>query len=163
VRLIARSNQLRDDADMVCLTAKTPFQDKIDAELPCNLCNVLRSPLVGHHRRASDHAQVRRIEPSEFGDHLFGQSVADELLLRIAGEVLERQNREHDPAVCWPGVSRVIVSTSRVHQDRRNRHDGDSAGREPEASPAVRCDRDVAGLLSIERPRPQAGNDPVQA
>jgi hypothetical protein len=59
-----------------------------------------------------------------------------------------------------PGVSRGIVWTSREHQDRRNRHNDESADREPETSPAVKCDRDVVGLLSIERPVPVPGTTP---
>ena len=35
-------------------------------------------------------------EPAELGDHFFSQPVAEVLLVRIAGQVLERQHDQHD-------------------------------------------------------------------
>ncbi len=48
-----------------------------------------------HGGGAGDDAKLVGVEVPELGDHLFGQPVAEVLLVGVAAQVLEGQHRQH--------------------------------------------------------------------
>jgi hypothetical protein len=97
VRLVLRLDELGRDSDVVGVPADAPFDDVLHAELAPDLIQRRLAALVTHHGSARDHSQVPGIEISDLHDHFFGQSVAEIVLAGIAGEVLKREDGEHDP------------------------------------------------------------------
>ena len=97
VALSLHLDELRRDSGAIADSSKARLEQIADAELPPDLVGSLRCVLVVHRRRARDDPQSRRVDAAEDGDHLLGQPVAEVLLFGIAGQVLKRQNRQHDP------------------------------------------------------------------
>ena len=56
-----------------------------------------------HDRGPGDDTEPRGIPAPDLGNHLLGESVTEVLLPLVAGEILKRQDRQHDPR---PGVVR---------------------------------------------------------
>ena len=73
-----------------CVTV--PFHHGVDVQLPPDLLDALLRPEVPHHRGARRDAEGPDLR--EIGDQGIGQAVGKVLLFGIAGEVLQRDDRE---------------------------------------------------------------------
>ena len=93
-----RLNELRRDSNAIADSANARLEQIRDAELARDFVGSLRRVLVVHRRRAGDDPKSRGVGSTQMGDHLLGQPVAEVLLFGIAGQVLERQHGQHDPA-----------------------------------------------------------------
>lgn len=96
MRLAFDVDELRGDSNPIACPPDTGLEQEVDAEFAADLVRALGGVLVLHRRRARDNAKSRWLEPAELGDHFFSQPVAEVLLVRIAGQVLERQHGQHD-------------------------------------------------------------------
>ena len=89
-------DELHCDPNPIACPPDTGLEQEVDAEFAADLVRALGGVLVLHRRRARDNAKSRWLEPAELGDHFFSQPVAEVILVRIAGQVLERQHDQHD-------------------------------------------------------------------
>ncbi|MGH9794177.1 MAG: hypothetical protein ACRD5G_05340 [Candidatus Acidiferrales bacterium] len=96
VRLILHLNQLGGDAYAVARAPDTALENEIHPQFPADLVRRLRGVLVLHGRGAGDHSEPLRLHPRQLRDHFFGQTVAEEFLLRVGTQVHERHHGQHD-------------------------------------------------------------------
>ena len=104
LHLVAGANQPGRDAQPVALKADRALDQELGVQLGAHLRQRFRRALVGHHRRAADHAEVVGIHLAERRDDLLGQPVRDVLTLRIRAQVFERQNSQ--PRARRPSIGR---------------------------------------------------------
>src|ERR1700726_1971948 len=67
------------------------------AELVADLPDAFRGRFKLHGRGSGDHPEALRAQASDLGDHLLCQPVAEVVVLVARGEVLDRQDHQHDP------------------------------------------------------------------
>ena len=96
VRLAFNVDELRGYPNPIARPPETGLEQEVDAEFAADLVRALGAVFVLHRRRARDNAKSRWLEPAELRDHFFSEPVAKVLLVRIAGQVLERQHDQHD-------------------------------------------------------------------
>src|SRR5208282_5410425 len=76
----------------------------ISAELAGNFAYGFSGILVVNGRSAGDDPEAFGVEPAKMRDDFFREAVSEEFLLRIAAEILERENHEHpSPIGSGPG------------------------------------------------------------
>ena len=109
-------DQLAAHANPVRRFADAAFQHVADAQFPADLPGIGRFALVGERRVSGDHEQ--RVEPRQFGDDVFGNTVGEKLLFRIAAHIQERQHRDR----------RLVGERQRNVGDRRRRPIAGAAG-----------------------------------
>jgi hypothetical protein len=91
VRVVAGVDQLRDHAHPVGRALDAAFHDMRDSELLSDLAQVaLRSRLVLHYRRATDHPQVGDLR--QIAQNLILHTIGEKLVVGIAAEVFKRQH-----------------------------------------------------------------------
>jgi hypothetical protein len=100
-------HQLGGRAHAVTAAADAALQDVADAELRADRPDILARVLVLHGRGAGDDRETIRMEPAQMGDQLLGEAVAEVVLFRAAAQVLERQDRQRDPAFPRGGGRRL--------------------------------------------------------
>src|SRR5690606_33055432 len=76
-------------------SAHAAFEHIADPELPADLLHIHASALVGEAGVARAHEEP--LHARQRGDDVFGDTVAEVLLFRIATHVVERQNRHRRP------------------------------------------------------------------
>ena len=97
-----RLDELHGDAHAVAGAEHRPFHDRVHAQLARDLGQGSTHALVLHGGGARGHAQ--RPDPGEVGDQRLGHAVGEELLLRVAREVLEREHSERLDAPRFPAI-----------------------------------------------------------
>ena len=100
VHVAGRVDELCRHADAIAGAGDRPFDNQIGAELFGDLRDRLLLLPVLHHRRARDHAEALQLR--EIRDERLGHAVSEIVLLRLGGEVRQRQHRQRDPAVVAP-------------------------------------------------------------
>jgi hypothetical protein len=95
--LVLYLNQLCRDAHVIGIASNTPLQHIFNSQLATDLRQLRLAVVVVHDGSSRDHSQSLRIEASQLGDHLLGEPITEIVLRGIAGEVLERQHRQHNP------------------------------------------------------------------
>ena len=91
VAVIARTNQLRANSDLIACLRDSAFNDGIYLELSRNVRQPLRcATFVSHHRGARDDVQCG--DMCEFADEFVGHAIREKFLGRIARRIFERQH-----------------------------------------------------------------------
>ena len=85
-------NQLDRDPDPLADLAHAAFDDVVHAQFARELQHFDRLALVLERRIARDDEQIAKAE--QLGDDVFGDAVGEELLLGVAAQVEERQDRD---------------------------------------------------------------------
>ena len=94
--LIAHLNQLRSNPHAVAGVADAAFQHIIHTEFLTDLADRFFRVLVRHRGRTRDHAQAIMLKSAGLRDHFLGESVADEILRGVSGQVLKRKHHQHE-------------------------------------------------------------------
>ena len=94
VCLVADLNQLCADAHAIRCAPNAPFEHVRNAQLAANLLDRFLRRFVRHRRRSRDDAEPLRIQPPQLRDHLFGQAVAERIVLLRAAQIFEGQHDE---------------------------------------------------------------------
>ena len=128
--MVAGPDQLGGHPDRARVPPHAAQQHVLDPQLAPDPLRRLLGLLEVHHRGPGDHAEPRGIPVPQLGDHLLRQAVAEILLPLVAGQILKRQDRQHDPA-------RRTVRSPR-HATRPGRRRGARSTRAP-ASHACRA------------------------
>jgi hypothetical protein len=90
-------DQLRVDPDPVRSASDAAFEDVTNAEVLGDLPGRCRSSLVLKYGVTRGDEEARELR--QVGDQILSQAIAEVFLLRVAGEVIERQNR--DRGLVW--------------------------------------------------------------
>ena len=98
----------------------------LGAQLAPDPLRRILSVLEVHHRRPGDHAEPGGVAAPHLGDHLLGKAVAEVLLPLVAGEILKRQDRQHDP-----GRGAVRLPVTRPDDGGKDERQG-QGGHEPQ-------------------------------
>jgi hypothetical protein len=99
-------DQLRGDAHSVAGLANAALDSKLDAELSANVGHTRRFALVDEGRSPRDDEETGYF--TQIRDDVFGDPVAEIVLLRVFAHVLERQHRDRrtvEQPRCRPGVN----------------------------------------------------------
>jgi hypothetical protein len=155
--LVPDLDQLGGDPHAVRLAPRATLQDICHVQITPDLIYRRVATLVAHHRRARDDAQAVRVEPAELGDHLLGDAVRQVLLLRVTGQVNERQYRHSDRLGPAGAAQKQLAHPCHVEQ-RQHCHDGRERrpGQPPAPAPRHGGSRggeggDATGLRRLER------------
>jgi hypothetical protein len=92
---VSVENKLGVDRDLVADPAHAAFEQIADAEFQANLLRVHALAFVGEGRVPSDDEAVGQMR--KIGRQIVGDSVSKKLLLRIAAQILERENDDRKP------------------------------------------------------------------
>jgi hypothetical protein len=103
-------NELGIDSHSIRITPNGALQHVLHAQFLADLRQLCRRVFIVHYRGACDHAHPARVEVTQLRDHFFCKAIAEIFLAWIPGEVLKRQNCQHNPA------RRDFVPLSRVRK-----------------------------------------------
>src|SRR5882724_2771893 len=109
VTLVFCLNKLGGDSHSIRFAPHTALQDVLDLKFTADLVHWLPAVLVLHDGSAGDHTQVIWIKIAQLRDHLLREAVTEVVLACVAGEVLEREHGQHQPAVFWLSGGRGAV------------------------------------------------------
>ena len=112
-----RLDQLGRDPDPGAGLADAALEHVADAEVAADLLHPRGLGLVGHDRVARDHAQL--LEAGQLGDQVLGQAVGEVVLLGVAAEVRERQDRNRGQRGWPPGAGAAVGRGSTADSRRR--------------------------------------------
>ena len=90
MKTIGDLDELRRDPDAVARLSNTPFQNVVDVEPPADLSEFDVLSAEKERRRAAGDLQARHV--GQHIDDLFGQTVAEILVLLVRAHVGERQH-----------------------------------------------------------------------
>ena len=128
-------HQLRGDPHAVAFLAHIAFDQVADAEALADLADVLAAVLEREGRGAGDDLQLRAIRQAI--DELFGQAVAEVLVVRVVAAIDEGQYRDGEAAGRGPG--RVAARKIPVEID-------DGAGQQRRKQPQHHAEPHAAAL-----------------
>ena len=127
--LLVGGDQSRHDTDPVCAVQDGALQYVVDLDWrPRRLPHRCGEPLRSHPAQDREPARGRG---DEVGSQLLGESFAQHLVLRIAGDVLERQDQEPGRVPTTAILPRSDASHEREggHRSRREQEDRGPAAR----------------------------------
>jgi hypothetical protein len=99
-------NELRGDAHAVAGAPDAALDEVVGAQRLADFGRALLGVLVEHRGMACDDTDAAGAALAELGDHLLGQPVAEKVVLRLTGEIGERQHHQAGPTRRSSRVSR---------------------------------------------------------
>jgi hypothetical protein len=73
-------------------------------------------------------AEVLRLQATELGDHLFGQAIAEILLVRIARQILEREHGESEGGGLGGAAPKSVPDAAHIEADGRSSNEEQRGG-----------------------------------
>ena len=156
----SRLHQSCGDADPSVRAENRTFHDRIDVQLLGDSKQRLARVLVLHRRRTRDDAQP--FERRQMGDQLVRKTFGEVLLLRIAGQVFQRQDDEGANRYAAVGRTGAAETEAQSRPTRTTTESGRPAERydgtrKADGATAI---RDEVGKIRLVRFwRPDTGND----
>ena len=92
LRLVTNKNELRSDSNVAPRGSQASLHDQSHTESPANLGDCFGRGLLIHRGRAGDDAKTIGIEACNLKYDFLGQSVAQQIELRVIPEIDKRQN-----------------------------------------------------------------------
>jgi hypothetical protein len=87
--------ELRGDANAIAILSDTAFEHVTDPEFLADLLEMDAFAFVGEGRIASDDEKPAQLR--QRGNNVLTDTIREIVLLRIAGHIIERQNRDGRP------------------------------------------------------------------
>ena len=129
LRLTPHIQQFGRDAHARGIAANAALEQVVDATFLPYLDHVLARRLVLHRGGVGDYAQAPGVQRAELRDHLVGHAVAEELVVRAAAAIFERQHDEHRLARrIWPQPTASQPQAGSRDQECDNRNCEPAAG-----------------------------------
>ena len=121
-------DQLGRDSHLSACANDGAFDERVDVQLLRDGRYWFADALVVHHGRARGHAKPA--DGGEIGDQLFRHAIGEVLLVRLAGQILERQHRDRSN-LGRRGTRRRTLEPSQCEPRQKARHTGDQDRRRP--------------------------------
>ena len=119
-------DQLDGDSNVVFAAHHRALDDRVNAELSCDLGQRRARFLVQHHRGSRD--DIERGDLCELADQCLGHTVREVLLLRVAREILKGQHRDRADRAHIRSARESTPETRKREYDDQGTHDGDQDG-----------------------------------
>src|SRR4030095_10160528 len=119
-------NQLNSDAHAIGGASNAALEEIVSVQLFPDLAWRYAAAFVLHNRTTGNDTQALWIQLAKLGDHLFGQAVAKELLVRITTQVVKGQYRQDCLFRRWCGADcRPMHGPIRQSREQKSGSQGD--------------------------------------